>query len=251
MTVQDRPQATAEPRVQRAPAAPPQPLLERLRTRVVTVSAEVGVRILAPIERWIGRRSPVGDTPFYDVRLFARAAELERHWTEIRAELETVLEDRGAIPAFQDISVDQIDLSDDDRWKTYFLYGYGFEGRDGLPDPRRRRDPPLDRGRLTRLRRHLRPRGLERHRGRARRALPRRGPAAHRGRPAPQRGPAVGHRPLAVDRGCAPPAAAVDGGPPEGVEASPDRRSRKDRTLWRLPHTFMSHHTALRLRERS
>ena len=41
-----------------------------------------------------------------------------------------MLVDRAAIPAFQDISVDQIDLSDDDRWQTYFLFGYGFEVRE-------------------------------------------------------------------------------------------------------------------------
>jgi aspartyl/asparaginyl beta-hydroxylase (cupin superfamily) len=102
-------------------------LLDRARGRVVTVSAELGVRVLEPIERWIGRRSPVGDTPFYDTAEFPWVAELERHWTEIREELDEVLADRSAIPAFQDISVDQIDLSDDDRWQTYFLFGFGFE----------------------------------------------------------------------------------------------------------------------------
>jgi beta-hydroxylase len=101
--------------------------LERARARVVTTSAELGVRVIEPVERWIGRRSPVGDTPFYDTDRFAWVAELEDRWTEIRAELEAVLADRSAIPAFQDISVDQVDLSDDDRWQTYFLFGYGFE----------------------------------------------------------------------------------------------------------------------------
>jgi beta-hydroxylase len=102
-------------------------LLERVRERVVTTSAVVGVLILEPVERWIGRRSPVGDTPFYDVAQFPWIAELERHWMEIRDELEQVLVDRSAIPVFQDISVDQVDLFDDDRWQTYFLFGYGFE----------------------------------------------------------------------------------------------------------------------------
>ncbi len=106
--------------------APPA-LSERLRGWVVTASAEAGVFVVGPIERWIGRRSPVGDMPFYDTGQFAWVAELERHWTEIRDELEEVLSDRAAIPAFQDISVDQVDLSDDDRWQTYFLFGYGFE----------------------------------------------------------------------------------------------------------------------------
>ena len=101
--------------------------LEQFRQRVVISSAELGVKLIEPVERWIGRRSPVGDTPFYDTTRFAWVAELERHWLQIRAELEVVLSDREAIPAFQDISVDQVDLSDDDRWQTYFLFGYGFE----------------------------------------------------------------------------------------------------------------------------
>jgi aspartyl/asparaginyl beta-hydroxylase (cupin superfamily) len=105
----------------------PGALLERARGRVVTASAELGVLVIEPVERWIGRRSPLGDTPFYDTARLGWVAELERHWTEICAELEEVLRDRSAIPAFQDISVDQIDLSDDDRWQTYFLFGYGFE----------------------------------------------------------------------------------------------------------------------------
>ncbi len=98
-----------------------------LAERVVTVSAELGVRILAPIERWIGRRSPIGDTAFYDPAVLSWTDEFEGHWLEIREELDAVLTDRDAIPAFQDLSVDQIDLSDDERWKTYFLFGYGFE----------------------------------------------------------------------------------------------------------------------------
>ena len=111
-------------------------------------------------------------------------------------------------------------MTDDDRWKTFFLYGYGFEaklgvemcprtaemmrqipgmttamfsilsprkhildhrgpykgvlryhlgpdrpaGRRGVPDKRGRRLSPLGRGPEHDLRRHLQPRGLERHR---------------------------------------------------------------------------------------
>ena len=45
-----------------------------------------------------------------------------------------MLEDRDALPNFQDISTDQIEITDDDRWKTFFLYGYGFEAELGLRD---------------------------------------------------------------------------------------------------------------------
>ena len=33
---------------------------------------------------------------------------------------------RDALPNFQDISVDQASITDDDGWKTYFFFGYGF-----------------------------------------------------------------------------------------------------------------------------
>src|SRR5205823_885044 len=66
----------------------------------------------------------------------------------------------------------------------------------GLPHPRRRRDPPLGGGQEHGLRRHLQPRGVERHRRDARGAV--------RGRAAPAALPRVGgqqadnqgHRPL-------------------------------------------------------
>jgi len=100
--------------------------------RVVQWTIAVGERILAPIERFIGRRSLVGDETFFDSDRFPWIAEIEANWTTIRDELERVLEDREALPNFQDISRDQIEITDDDHWKTFFLYGFGFEARLGV-----------------------------------------------------------------------------------------------------------------------
>jgi len=36
-----------------------------------------------------------------------------------------------ALPSFQDISKDQIEITDDESWKTFFLYGYGFKSKLG------------------------------------------------------------------------------------------------------------------------
>ncbi len=94
--------------------------------RIVTATIYVGERILAPIERWIGRRSLVGDATFLPEERFAWIADVERNWTVIRDELQTLLADRDALPNFQDISRDQIYITQDDRWKTVFLFGYGF-----------------------------------------------------------------------------------------------------------------------------
>jgi aspartyl/asparaginyl beta-hydroxylase (cupin superfamily) len=100
--------------------------------RTVELTVSVGERILAPIERFIGRRSLVGDETFFPNDRFPWIAEIEASWTTIREELLRVLEDREALPNFQDISKDQIGITDDDRWKTLFLYGYGFEAKLGV-----------------------------------------------------------------------------------------------------------------------
>jgi beta-hydroxylase len=97
------------------------------RERVVALTVAGGEKALAPLERWLGRSSLVGDKPFFEVDDFPWAANLERDWEKIRAELDRVLEDQAELPNFQDISVDQATLTTDDRWKTYFLFGYGFK----------------------------------------------------------------------------------------------------------------------------
>jgi aspartyl/asparaginyl beta-hydroxylase (cupin superfamily) len=98
----------------------------------VDVTIAVGERILAPVERFIGRRSLVGDATFFESDRFSWVRHVEDNWQVIRDELRHVLEDREALPNFQEISKDQIGITGDDRWKTYFLYGYGFEARLGV-----------------------------------------------------------------------------------------------------------------------
>jgi aspartyl/asparaginyl beta-hydroxylase (cupin superfamily) len=99
---------------------------QNLREKLVEWTIVVGEKILLPIERWLGRMSLVGDKTFHSVEEFPWARRLEAEWQLIRAELDQVLLDRDHLPNFQDISTDQITITDDDRWKTYFFYGYGF-----------------------------------------------------------------------------------------------------------------------------
>jgi ornithine lipid ester-linked acyl 2-hydroxylase len=99
--------------------------------RTVDLTISVGERILAPIERFIGRRSLVGDATFFESSSFPWIEDVEDRWLVIRQELEGVLADREALPNFQDISKDQIEITDDDNWKTFFMYGYGFKAKLG------------------------------------------------------------------------------------------------------------------------
>jgi aspartyl/asparaginyl beta-hydroxylase (cupin superfamily) len=96
------------------------------RTQIVEWTVFVGERVLWRIEKFIGRASKVGEATFFAVDQFPWARRLEADWHLIRAELDQVLEDREHLPNFQDISVDQATITNDDKWKTYFLYGYGF-----------------------------------------------------------------------------------------------------------------------------
>jgi ornithine lipid ester-linked acyl 2-hydroxylase len=100
--------------------------------RIVQWTIAAGERILAPVERFIGKRSLVGDATFFPLERFPWVGHVEENWEVILQELESVLADREALPNFQDISKDQIEITDDDRWKTFFLYGYGFEAELGV-----------------------------------------------------------------------------------------------------------------------
>lgn len=84
-------------------------------------------KIVQWLERMVVRFSPHGNATFFDPSEFPWAATLEANWQTIRRELDAVLEHRDQLPNFQDISKDQVSITRDDNWKTYFLYGYGYK----------------------------------------------------------------------------------------------------------------------------
>lgn len=90
-------------------------------------SVALGLWIIKRIERILIRYSLVPATPFLDPSEFSWARTLEADWKLIRAELGRLLEAPERIPNFQDISRDQYNITRDDKWKSYFLYGYGYK----------------------------------------------------------------------------------------------------------------------------
>jgi aspartyl/asparaginyl beta-hydroxylase (cupin superfamily) len=100
--------------------------------RMVEWSVALGERMLAPLERFIGQRSMVGDATFFPLERFPWVSHIEQNWTVIRDEAARLLEDQAELASFQEISKDQIEITDDDRWKTFFIYGYGFEAKLGV-----------------------------------------------------------------------------------------------------------------------
>ena len=67
----------------------------------------------------------LGNPPVYNSATFPWAAEIEKDYPAIRAELEKVLLRQSELPTFQDISTDVKTISTDTRWKTFFLLGFG------------------------------------------------------------------------------------------------------------------------------
>lgn len=100
---------------------------KRKRKRKHRPSVAVGLWLIKRLENAIRRYSKVGVTPFFEPAQFAWTAPLEAQWEVIRRELDQVLTRQDDIPNFQDISRDQLNITQDDRWKTFFLYGYGYK----------------------------------------------------------------------------------------------------------------------------
>ncbi len=87
----------------------------------------LGSKLLWGFEKFIAKSSKVPTTPFLDPYQFDWVKDLEGNWEIIRAEVDRILEHKDNIPSFQDISKDQKSITTDDKWKTYFLYGFGYK----------------------------------------------------------------------------------------------------------------------------
>lgn len=88
---------------------------------------DLGGKVLWTLEELITRTSEVNNTPFFDSDLFPWTKKLEAHHGTIKRELEHILQHLERIPSFQQISKDQQSITRDDKWKTYFLYGFGYK----------------------------------------------------------------------------------------------------------------------------
>ncbi len=87
----------------------------------------VGLWIIKRVEKVLIHYSQVDNLMFFDPQDFIWTKNLEAEWKTIRRELDQILQHPEKIPSFQDISKDQANISKDDRWKTFFLYGYGYK----------------------------------------------------------------------------------------------------------------------------
>jgi beta-hydroxylase len=100
------------------------------------LAVDGGQQIMSGLEWWLLRSSEIPTTPFLDRGGFPWADTLEKHWHDVRAELDAVLDRREDLPNFQDILRDIAPISRDDQWKTFFFTAYGYRS-----EPNRARCP--------------------------------------------------------------------------------------------------------------
>ena len=79
------------------------------------------------VEAVIAHCSIHGDPPIYDSRHFPWVKDIEADWQKVRAEVDSVMKYRDAMPSFQDIVKEVGMIQGDDHWKTFFLKGVGMD----------------------------------------------------------------------------------------------------------------------------
>lgn len=74
--------------------------------------------------------SLVGDRYFFPSADFAWIPKVEVYTEQIQQELSELLAVKDQLPNFQDVVVGQYRLTQDNKWKSYFLYIYGHQVAD-------------------------------------------------------------------------------------------------------------------------
>jgi ornithine lipid ester-linked acyl 2-hydroxylase len=69
---------------------------------------------------------------FFEPEEFPWVADVEAEWKTIRNELDTLMRHKENIPNFQDYSPLQRRITNDDRWKTFFFYRFGYVEKGNL-----------------------------------------------------------------------------------------------------------------------
>lgn len=100
------------------------------RSRWLAVLLDLAGKLRYGVDKAIARNSRVGNPPVFDPAdfpaMFPWTRELKANWQAIRDEAFAAIEDRNAIPPLEEISVDHIRLARENRWRAYFIWGYGY-----------------------------------------------------------------------------------------------------------------------------
>lgn len=83
------------------------------------------LRILPAVDRLLMRSSALKEYKVFPNALFPWTAYLEANTPAIRAEAQSLLRDPMSVPSVREISPDHAKIAVDEKWRSFFLWGYG------------------------------------------------------------------------------------------------------------------------------
>lgn len=94
-----------------------------LRRRLVLT---VGRKSRRAFNRLMVGSSEIGDPPVFSPEIFPWIRTLEDDLAVLQSELWAVMEDGEALPGVEEISPDHARIARERRWRSFFLYAYGY-----------------------------------------------------------------------------------------------------------------------------
>ena len=105
-------------------APPPGAPMEAERNRPLVIRA--GKHLRGVFDRLIASSSLVANDPVLDVRDFGWTQILREHWQTIRDEAIAVALRGEAAPSLATISPDHRSIAEVNKWRSFFIWGYGY-----------------------------------------------------------------------------------------------------------------------------
>lgn len=84
-----------------------------------------GKRLIRRLRGFLAEQSLVSNEPVLDIADFPFLKPFEERWQEINAELQHILKHKESVPAFEEVSSDQMRIAKNKQWRTFILYGFG------------------------------------------------------------------------------------------------------------------------------
>lgn len=101
------------------------PRWQRIRAPSRDAIIQWGLRVLPGFDRLLMRFAATPDYTVFPNDLFPWVQALEANWEVIRDEARQVLVDPREVPSIREVSPDHDMIALDDRWRSFFLRGYG------------------------------------------------------------------------------------------------------------------------------
>jgi beta-hydroxylase len=93
------------------------------------ITLNVFSKVLFGLGKVMAPFSKVSNSPVIPKDEFEWSGLLEKNWEGIRSELEKLLENDQHLPNIQDIQPAEAFLNSENKWKTFFLYGFGIKAK--------------------------------------------------------------------------------------------------------------------------